>query len=155
MCADNHVAPGCCSCPMKSSTCLGQLPYSLPCSMPRSLLHHTVAWPSPPPRACAAVLPCSHCCACTCPAQNLHAGSDGSRPADRLRVAGAGGFSATAENVAMVGSGSSPSAVVDMWMGSQGHRDNMLNRMFTHVGVAQASAGGRSYWTMVLAGNGR
>lgn len=85
-----------------------------------------------------------------------HSGSDGSRPSDRLRVAGGGGFTATAENVAMVGSGSSsgPSAVVDMWMGSQGHRTNMLNGAYTHVGVAQASGGGRTYWTMVLGGGG-
>jgi uncharacterized protein YkwD len=37
---------------------------------------------------------------------------------------------------------------------SQGHRDNMLNGRYTHVGVAQAQGGGRTYWTMVL-GAGR
>ena len=42
-----------------------------------------------------------------------------------------------------------------MWMGSQGHRDNMMRREFTHVGIAQASNGGRMYWTMVLGGCGK
>lgn len=79
-------------------------------------------------------------------------GSDGSRFTDRLRVAGGGNFGCSGENVAETMSNSSPSGVVDRWMGSQGHRDNMMKQEFTHVGVARASNGGRTYWTMVLGG---
>lgn len=70
-------------------------------------------------------------------------------------MAGGGNFRCSAENVAETSSGGSPGSVVDMWMGSQGHRDNMMKKEFTHVGVARASNGGRMYWTMVLGGCGR
>lgn len=85
----------------------------------------------------------------------LHAGSDGSQFYDRLRIAGGGSFKCSAENVAMTGSGTSPSTVVDMWMGSQGHRDNMMKKEFTHMGMARAYNGGMVYWTMVLGGCGK
>lgn len=85
----------------------------------------------------------------------LHAGSDGSQFYDRLRIAGGGSFKCSAENVAMTGSGTSPSTVVDMWMGSQGHRDNMMKKEFTHMGMARAYNDGMAYWTMVLGGCGR
>jgi uncharacterized protein YkwD len=84
----------------------------------------------------------------------VRAGGDGSRPADRLRVAGAGGFSTTGENVAQTGGSTGARGVVDLWMGSQGHRDNMMSAAFSHIGVAHASRDGRAYWTMVLAGSG-
>ncbi len=79
-----------------------------------------------------------------------HDGSDGSSVGDRVAANG-GGFSTWGENVAY-GYGSA-SAVIDGWMGSSGHRANMLNPAFTQVGVAYAeSAGGTLYWTMVLGG---
>ena len=38
------------------------------------------------------------------------------------------------------------------WMGSAGHRQNILYPGVVHIGVAVAtSAGGTPYWTMVLA----
>ena len=72
------------------------------------------------------------------------------RSGDRIARAG-GGFSRWGENVA-AGYGSA-SSVIDAWMGSSGHRANILNPGFTHVGVAVAySASGTPYWTMVLGG---
>ncbi len=79
-----------------------------------------------------------------------HTGSDGSNAGDRIARAG---FAASAwgENVA-AGYGST-TAVMDGWMGSRGHRENILGDAFTSIGVASARAGdGTLYWTMVLAG---
>lgn len=79
-----------------------------------------------------------------------HDGSDGSRAGDRIARAG-GGVSRWGENVAY-GYGSA-SGVVDGWMGSSGHRANILDPGFTRIGVAVArSANGTPYWTMVLGG---
>lgn len=56
-----------------------------------------------------------------------------------------GGFSAWAENVAS-GYGSA-SSVVDGWMGSSGHRTNMLNAAYTQMGACTAvGASGTRYW---------
>jgi uncharacterized protein YkwD len=78
-----------------------------------------------------------------------HTGSDGSNAGDRIARAGfAAG--AWAENVA-AGYGSA-SGVIDGWMGSGGHRQNILDPAFTSIGVASAQASdGTLYWTMVLA----
>jgi uncharacterized protein YkwD len=41
---------------------------------------------------------------------------------------------------------------MDGWMGSTGHRENILSPAFTSIGVASAQAGdGTTYWTMDLA----
>jgi uncharacterized protein YkwD len=42
----------------------------------------------------------------------------------------------------------SPEAVVNAWMNSSGHRANILNSTFTHIGVGYASGG--SYWTQMF-----
>lgn len=42
----------------------------------------------------------------------------------------------------------SPEAVVNAWMNSSGHRANILNFAFTHIGVGYASGG--SYWTQMF-----
>ena len=42
----------------------------------------------------------------------------------------------------------SPEAVVNAWMNSSGHRANILNSSFTHIGVGYASGG--SYWTQMF-----
>ena len=82
--------------------------------------------------------------------QMTHTGSNGSNAGDRIRAAGYSPGT-WGENVA-AGYGSS-SAVVAGWMGSSGHRANILNSAFTQIGVASAtSANGTRYWTMVLAG---
>ena len=43
-----------------------------------------------------------------------------------------------------------PSAVVDGWMNSPGHRANILNSSFTHIGVGYTSSG--NYWTQMFVG---
>lgn len=44
----------------------------------------------------------------------------------------------------------SPEAVVDGWMSSSGHRANILNSSFTHIGVGYVTDG--SYWTQMFVG---
>ncbi len=82
--------------------------------------------------------------------QMTHTGSNGSNAGDRIRAAGyqPGTWG---ENVAA--GYTSASSVVAGWMGSSGHRANILDPAFTQIGVASAtSANGTRYWTMVLAG---
>jgi len=43
-----------------------------------------------------------------------------------------------------------PQAVVDGWMNSPGHRANILNSSFTHIGVGYVESG--SYWTQMFIG---
>lgn len=81
--------------------------------------------------------------------QMTHTGSDGSSAGDRMARAG---FAAStwAENVAA--GYTSAASVMDGWMGSTGHRENILSPAFTSIGVASAEAGdGTTYWTMDLA----
>lgn len=78
-----------------------------------------------------------------------HTGSDGSNAGDRLIRAGFT-WRTWGENVA-VGQRSA-AEVVRAWMGSAGHRANILNGTFTTIGVGVATGSdGRRYWTMVLA----
>jgi uncharacterized protein YkwD len=79
-----------------------------------------------------------------------HTGSDGSSPWDRMRDAG---YQLTygGENVAA----GYPTArgVVDGWLNSPGHRDNMLNPNFCEMGVGYAYGPNSSYghyWTLTL-----
>ena len=41
-----------------------------------------------------------------------------------------------------------PKAVVDGWMNSSGHRANILNSSFTHIGVGYVAGG--NYWTQMF-----
>lgn len=78
-----------------------------------------------------------------------HAGSDGSNAGDRLERAGYV-WGTWAENVAAGQPGATD--VTDAWLASPGHRVNMLNAAYEHIGVAVAhDASGVPYWTMVLA----
>ncbi len=45
---------------------------------------------------------------------------------------------------------STPKAVVDGWMNSSGHRANILNSSFTHIGVGYVADG--RYWTQMFIG---
>jgi len=45
---------------------------------------------------------------------------------------------------------SSPEEVVDAWMHSEGHRANILNENFTHIGVGYEEAG--NHWTQMFIG---
>lgn len=54
------------------------------------------------------------------------------------------------ENIAL--GPQTPADAISAWMSSPGHKDNMLSKDFTHIGVASATgADGQQYWTMVLA----
>ena len=44
----------------------------------------------------------------------------------------------------------SPQAVVNAWMNSSGHRANILNSSFTHIGVGYVADG--KYWTQMFIG---
>jgi len=61
--------------------------------------------------------------------------------AARLGQAGAR-FSAIGENIAI---GSGPQSIHEGWMGSPGHRANILNRRFTSVGIAAVRGTGGLY----------
>jgi uncharacterized protein YkwD len=75
-----------------------------------------------------------------------HTGSDGSTLRQRAERSGYLGWTSLGENVAY-GYGS-VDAVMNGWMGSSGHRANLLNASFTHVGVGQVAGGnGTPYWT--------
>jgi len=43
---------------------------------------------------------------------------------------------------------STPAAVVTAWMNSSGHRANILNKSFTHIGVGYVAGG--NYWTQMF-----
>ena len=43
---------------------------------------------------------------------------------------------------------STPKAVVDAWMNSPGHRANILNSSYTHIGVGYVTSG--NYWTQMF-----
>lgn len=78
-----------------------------------------------------------------------HTGSDGSDAGTRLTRAGYV-WRTWGENVAA--GQRTAQQVVSAWMGSSGHRANILNGSFTTIGVGVATgADGRMYWTMVLA----
>ncbi|MGI8314698.1 CAP domain-containing protein [Halobacillus mangrovi] len=52
------------------------------------------------------------------------------------------------ENIAM--GQTSPEQVVEGWMNSDGHRKNIMNPNFTHIGVGHAENG--NYWTQMFIG---
>src|SRR5690606_20033310 len=73
-----------------------------------------------------------------------HTSLDGRSPFDRMRDAGYP--NGAAENIAM--GYRSPQAVMEGWMNSEGHRNNILNCGLTAIGVGLAyDSGGRPYWT--------
>ena len=72
-----------------------------------------------------------------------HTGRDGSSPADRAVRAGYGSRW-TGENIA--GGTRGPSQVFSMWMGSTGHRQNMLNPKWKSAGLGIAG----NKWVLLL-----
>ncbi|TDD30898.1 CAP domain-containing protein, partial [Nonomuraea terrae] len=78
-----------------------------------------------------------------------HDSQDGRDMVDRIRATGFGG-SAWGENIAM--GQPSAAAVVKAWMNSDGHRQNIMNCSYTHIGVGAAKdAQGQIYWTQDFA----
>ncbi|MCC6226965.1 MAG: CAP domain-containing protein [Microthrixaceae bacterium] len=83
-----------------------------------------------------------------------HSGSDGSTMVTRAERAGYSGWMALGENVAY-GYGSVESVMAG-WMSSPGHRANILNAGYTHVGLGRATAtNGTLYWTQDFGRSGR
>ena len=82
-----------------------------------------------------------------------HTGSNGSTPSERACSRGyepyGWGACYVGENIG--GGYSSPTSVFNGWMGSQGHRDNMLNPDYREIGVGDTTGGTWGhYWTMNL-----
>lgn len=83
-----------------------------------------------------------------------HVGPDGSSPADRVLAAGYD-FVLVGENIAA--GYASPEAVVESWMESEEHRENILNCEFEEIGVGHVyveqdpgQEEWHHYWTQVL-----
>jgi uncharacterized protein YkwD len=58
-------------------------------------------------------------------------------------------FSAAGENIAM--GMRTPAEVMNAWMNSPGHRNNILNNSFNEIGVGLAKdSKGRQYWTQMF-----
>ncbi|MFK0117764.1 CAP domain-containing protein [Streptomyces sp. NPDC090994] len=79
-----------------------------------------------------------------------HTSPDGGGPRDRAVAAGVA-RGTIGENIAC--GQRSPAAVVEGWMNSPGHRANILEADFTHIGIGLAG-GGRAgtYWTQLFGG---
>ena len=80
-----------------------------------------------------------------------HTGADGSTPAQRITATGYSWYS-IGENIAA----GFPSAatVIDAWMASDGHCENLMNPVFTEVAVSCVPRSGTgtytTYWSMEL-----
>lgn len=59
-------------------------------------------------------------------------------------------YSSAGENIAM--GQPTPEAVVAAWMNSPGHRANIMNGSFTHLGIGYVVKGGKAYWTQQFIG---
>jgi len=73
-----------------------------------------------------------------------HTGSDGSSPGDRCQKAGFN-WSAVAENIAF--GQDSMDSVMDSWLNSPGHRENIMNPEYTMMGSAVSYSGSTPYYT--------
>ncbi|NBU99068.1 MAG: CAP domain-containing protein [Spirochaetia bacterium] len=82
-----------------------------------------------------------------------HTGKDGSTPSTRVKAEGLN-VSLVGENIAA--GQSTAESVFDAWWNSSGHRSNMENCSYTHVGIGYAtntssSSNYSDYWTNVFA----
>ncbi|MGB8944509.1 MAG: CAP domain-containing protein, partial [Streptomyces sp.] len=73
-----------------------------------------------------------------------HTNPDGKDPGDRVTAAGYK-WTTYGENIAA--GQRSPSAVMDSWMNSSGHRANILNCSFKEIGVGYRQGSGGPWWT--------
>jgi len=73
-----------------------------------------------------------------------HVTPEGLSPGQRATAAGIE-WSAYGENIAY--GQPTPEAVMEAWMDSEGHRENILGTWYTHVGVGVHVAGGGPWWT--------
>lgn len=72
-----------------------------------------------------------------------HTNPDGKGPFDRLAAAGVR-FRAAAENI--LSGERTASRALELWLGSAGHRANLLECSYTHHGVGRVDG----YWTQVF-----
>lgn len=78
-----------------------------------------------------------------------HVTPEGWQPVDRLIATGASGYVSNGENIAA--GQQSPADVMASWMNSPGHRANILNPDFTHLGVGvEVYQGTTPIWTQVF-----
>jgi uncharacterized protein YkwD len=77
-----------------------------------------------------------------------HYTPEGTAPWDRLRTAGAK-FRQAGENIAV--GYDTAQGVHDGWVGSDGHRNNMLNAVWTRAAVGLVDCNGNRYWTQMFA----
>lgn len=59
-------------------------------------------------------------------------------------------YQSAGENIAM--GQPTPQEVVTAWMNSPGHRKNIMNGSFTHLGIGYVLQNGRAYWTQQFIG---
>ncbi|GAA2849122.1 hypothetical protein GCM10010517_06420 [Streptosporangium fragile] len=78
-----------------------------------------------------------------------HTSQDGRTMTDRIKASGFSPMRAWAENIAM--GQRTPAEVVQGWMNSSGHRANILNCTYTHIGVGVANSARGIYWTQNFA----
>jgi uncharacterized protein YkwD len=76
-----------------------------------------------------------------------HVNPSGQDPAARLAAGGVGPAWGVGENIAQ--GFRTPSEVMAGWMGSQGHRENILRPSWTHLGIGVHSAG-TIWWTQLF-----
>lgn len=76
-----------------------------------------------------------------------HTTPEGWTPADRLQLLGVTGYSGVGENIAL--GQPTPQDVMTAWMNSSGHRANILNPSYTHIGVGVVDGPG-PYWVQVF-----
>ena len=77
-----------------------------------------------------------------------HENPDGESPFDRMAAAGIS-YSSAGENIAAGYSYSTGEAVLDGWLNSTNHKENIENTSYTHHGVGYVADG--NYWTHVFA----
>ena len=68
-------------------------------------------------------------------------------PFDMMKTFGIS-YKSAGENIAM--GQTTPEQVVQAWMNSPGHRENIMNSSFTHIGVGYVASG--NYWTQMFIG---
>lgn len=76
-----------------------------------------------------------------------HKGANRSSPFQRIKATGYE-YNYAAENVAY--GGESLVSIMRMWMRSRGHRNNLLNGRFIHIGTGVAENSGRFYYCAVF-----
>lgn len=75
-----------------------------------------------------------------------HSTPEGWSPSTRMTMTGGSGFSQVGENIAF--GYSTPQIVMDGWMNSSGHRANILNASYTHIGIGVDEVG--PHWVQVF-----